>query len=107
MPDRNKSSTLHDNGIQVIYGNTRSFNSNYRKKQYLMNNAQAEKADLILVIELGFVDGAQPYIDGYEQCENEQKHIEKKVPTTILVEWLPGKNKGQVPRFHTKTNSTK
>ena len=65
-PDRNKLFKLHDNGIQVIYGSTRSFNSNYRKKQYLMNNAYTEKADLILVSESGFVDGAQPYIDGYE-----------------------------------------
>ena len=77
MPDRNKSFKLHDSGIQIIYRNVRSFNSSYRKKQYLMNNAYTEGADLILVSESGFVDGAQPYIDGYTQCGNVPKPIEK------------------------------
>ena len=50
-PDQNKSFKLHDKDITLIYGNVRSLNSSYRKKQYLMNNAYTEGADLILVSE--------------------------------------------------------
>ena len=56
----------------------RSFNSSYRKKQYLRNNAYTEGADLILISGFGFVDGAQLYIDGYTQCGNVPKPIEKR-----------------------------
>ena len=77
VPDRNKSFKLHDDGIQIIYGNTRSFSSSYRKKQYLSNNAYTEEADLLLISESGFVEGAQPYINGYEQCGNVAKPIDK------------------------------
>ena len=77
VPDSNKSFKLHDDGVQIIYGNTRSFSSSYRKKQYLSNNAYTEDADLLLISESGFVEGAQPYINGYEQCGNVAKPIEK------------------------------
>ena len=77
VPNRNKSFKLHNNGIQIIYGNTRSYCSSYRKKQYLSNNAYTEEADLILISESDFVDGAQPYIEGYTQCGNKAKPIDK------------------------------
>ena len=37
-----------------------------------MNNAYTEGTDLILISEFGFVDGAQPNMDGYTQCGNVQ-----------------------------------
>ena len=40
-------------------------------------NAYVEEADLILISESGFVDGAQPYIEGYTQCGNVAKPIDK------------------------------
>ena len=36
-------------------------------------NAYVEEADLILISESGFVEGAQPYIEGYTQCGNVAK----------------------------------
>ena len=54
---RNKTFRLHNNGIKIIYGNTRSYLSDYRKKEYLAMNAYVEEADLILISESGFVDG--------------------------------------------------
>ena len=40
-------------------------------------NAYVEEADLILISESGFVEGAQPYIEGYTQCGNVAKPIDK------------------------------
>ena len=77
VPSRNKTFRLHETGIKIIYGNTRSFLSSYRKKEYLANNAYVEEADLILISESGFVEGAQPYIEGYTQSGNVAKPIDK------------------------------
>ena len=99
MPDRNKSFKVHDEGLKVIYGNVRSFKSSYRKKQYLMNNAYIEGADLIMISESGFVEGAQPYIDGYTQCGNVPKPIENlnsNYYTGGVAAWLSKESKSKV-----------
>ena len=64
-----------------------------------MNNAYTEGADLIMISESGFVEGAQPYIDGYTQCGNVPKPIENlnsSYYTGGVAAWLSKESKFKV-----------
>ena len=65
VPNRKINAFNKNDSLKIIYGNTRSLNSSGRKKTYLRNEAHAYGADIIIISESGFAEGAQAFIDGY------------------------------------------
>ena len=88
MPNRKINTFTTNDKLKLIYGNVRSLNSSGRKTVYLRNEAYAYSADLIIVSESGFCEGAQPFIEGYDHCGNSPKEIGASQHTGRVPAWI-------------------
>ena len=88
VPNRKINNFITNDRIKIIYGKIRTLNSSGRKKVYLRNEAHAYSADIIIISESGFTDGAQPYIQGYDHCGNAPKEIGASQHTGGVAAWI-------------------
>ena len=88
VPNRKINVFNKNDSLKIIYGNTRSLNSSGRKKTYLRNEAHAYGADIIIISESGFAEGAQAFIDGYNNCGNSPKPMGASQHTGGVAAWI-------------------
>ena len=85
---RREDGTVEREDFSIVYGNARSMKSSGDKRIMLSEAAFKKNADILLVSEAGYVQGAAEHIDGYDIAANQPKMTNVQYWTGGVAAWI-------------------